>query len=199
MKEIQIRTASPADAPALLQIYAPYVEKTAITFEYTVPTLAEFQQRMENTLGKYPYLVAEQGDEILGYAYLGAFHPRAAYDWAAETSIYLQENQRHQGLGKRLYTALEQIAKAQHLCNLYACIGYPEKEDCHLTKNSVAFHQHLGYELIGHFHHCGYKFDTWYDMVWMEKIIGSHLPDMPPVIPFPQLKRETGQSLGITL
>ena len=195
--EIQIRTASPADAAALLQIYAPYVEKTAITFEYTTPTLAEFQQRIENTLGKYPYLVAEQGKEILGYAYLGAFHPRAAYDWAAETSIYLKETQRHQGLGKRLYRALEHIAKAQNLCNLYACIGYPEKEDSHLTKNSVAFHQHLGYEPIGHFHHCGYKFNTWYDMVWMEKIIGPHLPDMPQVIPFPQLKREKGQSLGI--
>lgn len=89
MGAVTIRVASPDDAPALLGIYAPYVEETAITFEYEVPTEAEFRRRIEATGARYPYLVAEQDGTILGYAYLSAFVGRAAYDWAAETSIYL--------------------------------------------------------------------------------------------------------------
>ena len=88
-KGLTIRTATEKDAAALLDIYRPYVERTAITFEYEVPTLEEFRQRICHTLEKYPYLVAEAAGEIVGYAYLSAFHPRAAYQWCAETSIYV--------------------------------------------------------------------------------------------------------------
>lgn len=84
-----IRAAAPADAPALLAIYAPYVKKTAITFEYDVPTEEEFRGRISRTLQRYPYLAAEQNGEILGYAYTGPFGERAAYNWAAETSCML--------------------------------------------------------------------------------------------------------------
>ena len=87
--EMIIRTASEADAPALLEIYAPYVDRTAITFEYEVPSVDEFASRIRNTLQKYPYLVAEKGGRILGYAYAGPFHDRPAYDWSVETSIYV--------------------------------------------------------------------------------------------------------------
>ena len=109
---LRIRTARLSDAPALLKIYAPYVEKTAITFECTVPDIEEFAARMRATLRRYPYLVAERGGEIVGYAYAGPFGSRAAYDWAVEMSIYLREDQRHRGTGKRLYAALE--ARAEH-------------------------------------------------------------------------------------
>lgn len=194
---VRIRIASLADAEELREIYAPYVEKTAISFEYHVPSLEEFQTRMRNTLQKYPYLVAEQGEEILGYTYLGAFVGRAAYDWAAETTIYLKENKRRMGVGKRLYRALEEIAKAQQILNLNACIGYPEKEDQHLTKNSVQFHAHVGYRLVGEFQKCGYKFGTWYNMVWMEKIIGTHTDTPAPVIPFPDLEEAVLRSIGV--
>ena len=84
---ITIRTARPEDAAALLEIYAPYVTDTAITFEYTVPSEAEFRGRIEKTLKRYPYIVAEKAGRMIGYAYAGAFHPRAAYDWACELSI----------------------------------------------------------------------------------------------------------------
>ena len=86
---IQIRAAVPTDAPALLAIYAPYVEQTAITFEYDVPAEAEFTRRIADTLQNYPYLVAEQDGVPVGYAYAGKFHERAAYDWSVETSIYV--------------------------------------------------------------------------------------------------------------
>jgi phosphinothricin acetyltransferase len=135
-------------------------------------------------------LVAEVQGEILGYAYTGPFVGRAAYAWAAETTIYIREDCKKMGLGKRLYKILEEISRAQNILNLNACIGYPEIEDEYLTKNSVQFHAHLGYRMVGEFHQCGYKFNRWYNMVWMEKIIGPHNSFQPPVIPFPQLPKE---------
>lgn len=182
---IQIRTASADDAKALLEIYTPYVEKTAITFEYDIPTLQEFENRINRTLKNYPYLVAEQNGELLGYAYTGPFVGRAAYGWSAEVSIYLKETKRKMGIGRRLYDALEQISKAQNILNLNACIGYTETEDEHLTNNSMEFHAHMGYTLVGRFHNSGYKFGRWYDMIWMEKLIGEHSDNPLPVIAFP--------------
>lgn len=185
--DVIIRPVTPADAKSLLAIYAPYVEKTVITFEYDVPTVAEFAARIERTLQKYPYLAAEQDGQILGYAYTSPFVGRAAYDWSAETTIYLKETLRHMGLGKRLYRAIEEASRAQNILNLNACIGYPETEDAYLTKNSAQFHAHLGYRMVGEFKQCGYKFGRWYNMVWMEKILGDHPEHPAPVIPFPQV------------
>lgn len=196
-EEVMIRVATPEDAEEILAIYAPYVEKTAITFEYEVPGLEEFRERIHNTLKKFPYLVAQRDGEILGYAYTGAFKGRAAYDWAVETTIYLKENQRKTGVGRKIYTALEDVSRAQNILNMNACIGYPEVEDEHLTRNSVQFHAHLGYSAVGEFHKCGYKFGTWYNMVWMEKMLGAHPAKPDPVIPFPELSTEVLRGLGI--
>lgn len=187
--EIKTRIATPADAAALLAIYAPYVEHTAITFEYTVPTLEDFTDRIRNVLKKYPYLVAEQDGIILGYAYVGTFHDRAAYDWAVETSIYVDQNRKHMGIGRILHDALEQILKAQGILNLNACIACPAgADDEYLTRNSIQFHEHLGYRLVGEFNQCGYKFNRWYNMVWMEKLIGEHTVDQAPVKTLDQVR-----------
>lgn len=187
---ITIRTAALDDAAALLAIYAPYVEQTAITFEYEVPSLEEFRSRIARTLRRYPYLVAEENGEILGYAYTGPFGERAAYSWAVETSIYLRQDVRGRGLGKRLYQALEDISRAQNVQSLYACIAYPDADDAHLSGNSVAFHTHLGYTVVGRFPHCGYKFGTWYNMVWMEKTLGDHAVPPAAFVPFPELSEK---------
>ena len=168
---VVIRTATIADAEEILAIYAPYVEQTAITFEYDVPSLEEFKGRIEATLKKYPYIVAEQKGEILGYAYAGAFKARAAYARSVELSIYIKQERKRTGLGTVLYHELEERLKQQGILNLYACISYPEKEDEYLTKDSVRFHEKRGFSLVGMFHQCGYKFNRWYHMVWMEKII----------------------------
>ncbi len=189
-EEIKVRPASVSDAEELLEIYTPYVEKTAISFEWDVPTLAEFRTRIENTLKKYPYLAAERDGEILGYAYIGPFVGRAAYGWAAEVSIYVKEDCRKMGVGRALYQTLESAARAQGILNLNACIGYPEEDDQYLTKNSVQFHAHMGYTMVGKFYKCGYKFGRWYHMVWMEKIIGNHEKEPAAVIPFPQLGKD---------
>jgi len=192
-----VRVVSPADAEELLQIYRPYVEKTVITFETEVPDVEEFRSRIAKTLQKYPYLAVVKDGEICGYAYTWAFVGRAAYDWAAETTIYLREDQKKQGLGRLLYEKLEMVSEAQHILNLNACIGVPVVPDEYLTRNSEQFHAHLGYRRVGEFTQCGYKFGRWYDMVWMEKLLGEHPAHPAPVIPFPELTEETLERLSV--
>ncbi len=184
---LTIRAATPADAAELLAIYAFYVENTAITFEYDVPSVEEFARRIAGTLEKYPYLVAESSDGIQGYAYVGQFHVRPAYDWAVETSVYVRRDGRTRGTGRALYDALEKVLAVQGVLNLEACIAYAPVEDEYLTNNSVGFHDHMGYRMVGGFEKCGFKFNRWYDMVWMEKLIGEHRADQPPVRWFPQV------------
>lgn len=174
----EIRDAKISDVKRLLEIYNYYVQNTAITFEYDTPSLEEFSSRMGNIMKRYPYLVIENEGRIIGYAYAGVFKARAAYDWSCETTIYIDRNERKSGMGRMLYEALEEKLKARGILNLYACIGYPEIDDEYLTKNSADFHEHLGYTKVGEFHKCGYKFGRWYDMIWMEKIIGEHRPGL---------------------
>ena len=191
MKELTIRKAEIGDAQRILDIYAHYVRSTAITFEYDVPTLEAFLARMENTMKKYPYLVAEYGGEILGYAYAGAFYGRAAYGWCTEVTIYLSRTAQGKGIGKKLYTVLEEALGRMGVLNLYACIAVPNgEEDEYLTRNSAQFHAHMGYALCGTFTKCGYKFGRWYDMIWMEKRIGHHGEKQPPVRTFADVQKE---------
>ena len=188
---IQIRPAVPADATVLLAIYAPYVAQTAITFEYDVPTGTEFAGRIADTLQNYPYLVAEVDGRVAGYAYAGAFVGRAAYDWACELTIYLDPEARKCGLGRALYEAMEKALGAMGVLNLYACIGYPRGgDDEYLSTNSADFHAHLGFEKVGTFTACGYKFGRWYDMIWMEKNIGQHRPGQANIVPFTDVKMD---------
>ena len=148
VEEVKIRSATVEDAEALLSIYAPYVRETAITFEYDVPSIAEFRERIAGVLKRYPYLVAIADNAILGYAYAGAFVGRKAYEWSAELSVYVDRERRKSGIGGKLYRALEAALKDMGILNLYACIGYPECEDEYLTRNSVQFHEHLGFKLV---------------------------------------------------
>ena len=195
---IVVRAATPVDAPALLAVYAPYVQQTAITFEYEVPTEAEFRSRIAHTLQKYPYLVAEQGGKLLGYAYASPFHGRPAYDWAVETSLYVARECRKMGLGRLLHDALQTALQAQGILNMEACIACPGgADDEYLTRNSLQFHAHLGYRAVGEFFRCGYKFGRWYNMVWMEKHIGAHRSPQPPVLPFAEVREMLRTQHGI--
>ncbi len=171
---MKIRGACIEDAPRILEIYSYYVTNTAITFEYDTPTLAEFENRMKNIMPKYPYIVIELDGIVEGYAYAGPLNTRAAYDRSCEVTIYLNHEVRGGGLGRKLYEELEHRLKEIGILNLYACIGYPIVNDKYLSTHSADFHAHLGYSEVGHFHECGYKFGNWYDMIWMEKIIGYH-------------------------
>lgn len=174
-KDMKIRSAIPDDIPALLAIYAPYVEQTAVTFEYDVPTPEEFLRRMKTFTPKYPYIVAEdeKSGRILGYAYAHAFHEREAYRYTVETTVYVDMQCRRSGAGRMLYEALEKELLARGFKNMTANISYIEKEDEYLTHDSVHFHRRMGFTPAAHFHKCGYKFDRWYGIVWMEKFIGK--------------------------
>ncbi|MCR4890688.1 MAG: GNAT family N-acetyltransferase [Lachnospiraceae bacterium] len=171
---MNIRRARIEDAERLLEIYSYYVLNTAISFEYDVPTLEEFRGRMRHIQEKYPYFLLEEDGVIKGYSYAGVFKARTAYDHSCEVTIYLDRDSKGRGYGRALYQALEQALIKQGIINLYACIADPIEEDEYLTKNSELFHHHMGYTKVGEFHKCGYKFDRWYNMVWMEKIIGEH-------------------------
>ena len=174
ISDLTIRPAVCDDAEAIAAIYAPYVTQTAVSFEYVAPTAEEIRQRMEKTLKLYPYFVAMVDNRIVGYAYAGSFHPRAAFFRSAETSIYVERGFHQRGIGRALYERLESALQQQGILNLNACIAYPDPEDEYLTLDSVRFHERLGYVIVAHFHKCGWKFNRWYDMVWMEKMIGVH-------------------------
>lgn len=166
---INIRFATIDDAKALLDIYGPYVECTAISFEYFIPTLEEFTERIKKISYEYPYIVAEEDGKIVGYAYASPFHGRDAYRNLAETSIYVDYNERYRGIGRMLYDKLEELLVEQNVYRAVACVAVPEGEDNFLTYDSKNFHEKMGYKIVGKHTNCGHKFKRWYSMVWMEK------------------------------
>ena len=161
-----LRIATPADIPAMLEIYGPYVLSSTATFEYTVPTLEEFTSRFDTITAQYPWLVWEEEGEILGYAYASAPYTRAAYAWCAEPSIYLHPDAKGRGIGTKLYTALEEILKLQGYHVLYALVTEENTE-------SIAFHEKFSYKKQAFFPDCGWKFGRWLGVFWMEKRLNS--------------------------
>ncbi|MCH5283777.1 MAG: N-acetyltransferase [Treponema sp.] len=182
-----MRAAVPDDAKELLEIYAPYIERSAISFENTVPTVANFRKRISDTLKTYPYLVLVCENEILGYAYAAPFKNRPAYNWCVETTIYVKHGYARRGLGKKLYSALENILRSQNILNMNACIAHTSGASEYLTNASEEFHKKMGFKKAAHFSQCGFKFGKWFDMVWMQKIIGPHTEKTKDIIPFSEL------------
>ncbi|WP_171943702.1 GNAT family N-acetyltransferase [Streptococcus suis] len=168
---IKIQSAQIEDAADLVAIYAPYVEDTAITFETEVPTVEAFASRIEKTLEKFPYLVAVEEGKVVGYAYASTYYARAAYDWTVELSVYVSREARGKGIGSLLYDALEEELTARGFKNFLACIALPNPA-------SLALHKKRGYEQVAHFKNVGYKFDTWHDIVWLQKsLVGKQNED----------------------
>ena len=157
-----VRIATEKDIPQILAIYAPYIETSTATFEYDVPCLRAFTQRFLDITAQFPWLVWEEEGEILGYAYGSAPYSRAAFSWCAEPSIYLKPEAKGRGIGRRLYAALEAILMQQGYQVLYALITDENTE-------SIRFHERLGYTKSVHFPNCGFKFNRWLGLVWMEK------------------------------
>ena len=163
---MSIRLAKEQDIPRILEIYRPYVENTAISFEYTAPTLAEFTQRFLKITARFPWLVWEEAGKVLGYAYGSLPFERAAYQWCAAVSIYLCPEACGQGIGKKLYDELERLLALQGYRKAYAVITTANEE-------SVAFHRAVGYRQTASMPDCGYKFGAWYGTIWMEKELNT--------------------------
>ena len=169
-----IRVATAADVPAILAIYAPYVTDTTITFEYDVPTMAEFMDRFRRITADFPWLVWEENGQILGYAYACRPFERAAYSWCAEPSIYLAPEAQGKGIGRKLYTALEELLKMMGYRVLLALITGE-------NMRSLEFHKKFGYDFAGELKASGYKFGRWLSVFWLEKqlkVVGNPI-DFP--------------------
>ena len=177
---MSIRIATRDDVPAILEIYKPYVEKTAITFEYDVPTQEAFDQRFQKITRQFPWLVWEEAGKILGYAYADAPFERAAFCWCEEASVYLAPEVQRKGLGTALYKALEAALTQQGYYVIYAIIT---------TENaaSIAFHEALGYRRLGDFPTCGFKQDAWHGITWMEKRLQNTGKPVEKPVQFPEI------------
>jgi L-amino acid N-acyltransferase YncA len=165
-----IRTATAADAAGLLAIYAPFVERTAVSFETVVPTVEEFAERIDKANSRWTWLVAERERTLLGYAYGSTHRERAAYRWSVETSAYVDPRFQRQGVGQGLYLALFDALAAKGYCNAFAGATLPNDP-------SIALHRSLGFEPIGVFRSIGRKFGVWHDVAWMQRRLREGSPD----------------------
>ena len=154
-----IRLTTAADADQISSIYAPFVTRTAITFEVDVPTADEMERRIADTMEAMPWLVCERDREVLGYAYAVSHRKRAAYQWSVESSVYIREHYHRRGIGRALYSALFKILKLQRFCNVYGGVTLPNPA-------SVCLHETFGFEKIGVYPAIGYKFGAWHDVGW---------------------------------
>ena len=168
------RFATEGDAEEILGIYKPYIENTTITFEYEVPAVEEFRERIRETLEKYPYIVCTYDGKIIGYAYAHRIWSRAAYQWDVELSVYTDGNYAGNGIGKKLYKILIEILKLQNVVNVYALITYP-------NENSEKMHNYFGFKKIAVFEKSGYKFGKWIGVTWFEKAISEYPKNPKPI------------------
>ena len=167
--KLTIREVRVEDAERLVEIYSHYVLNTAVSFEYEVPTVEEFANRIQKISAKYPYLVCLDQDKVIGYAYAGAYSVREAYSWTATTSIYIDKEYRRKGAGKMLYAVLEERLRERGIVNLLAGVAYAEEEVEYLSHDSLHFHQKMGYVQVARMMTIGKKYDRWYDLLWLQK------------------------------
>ena len=156
-----IRVATPSDAAAVLEIYGPFCEDSPITFETRIPALAEMEGRIRDITERFPWLICDNGTDVLGYAYAGPHRERAAYRWSVDVAIYMAGGYRGHGVGTALYTALFDVLRIQGFYKAYAGITLPNPA-------SIQLHRRLGFELVGVYKQVGFKGGAWHDVSWWE-------------------------------
>ncbi|UUX34466.1 GNAT family N-acetyltransferase [Fundicoccus culcitae] len=168
MTKLTIRTATTLDAAAIQKIYQPYVEETAISFEYEAPDAAEMTHRIQTYSNKYPYIIAfDEKQKAVGFAYATPYSSRAAYEPSCEVSIYVAQDSKARGIGQQLYDVLEYQLTIQGRRNLVAIITASNKA-------SLNFFEKNQYKQVGYLPRIGYKFDQWHDVIYLIK---SFLPE----------------------
>ena len=169
---IEIRSAEAKDLEQMREIYAPYITDSPVSFEMEVPSIEEFGARMDKIQEKLPWIVAVEGNKVLGYAYASDHRSRYAYRWTKELSVYVHPDARGKKLGTRLYDELIERLKTLEVNMVLAGITLSQKE-------SIAFHEKYGFKLVGVYHSIGYKFNQWHDVGWWELNIGDDFtPDV---------------------
>ena len=172
-----IRLATAQDSERLLEIYGPFVQHTAVSFEYSVPEEGEFKRRMETVLEKLPWLVCEMEGVIVGYAYASMHKARAAYQWSVDSSVYVDPRYHGKHIGTALYTALFDIVRLLGYYNVYAGVALPNAK-------SEGLHEAFGFVPIGVFHHVGYKLGAWHDVKRFELALAEpcDMPERPKLL-----------------
>ena len=165
-----IRIATLADAPAIQEIYAPYVQDTAITFEMTPPSVQDMRDRMTQILKHYPWLVFERDGAVVGYAYSCQHRTREAYRWSVDVAVYVRQGFARLGIGRQLYEELLPMTAALGYANAFAGITLP-------NASSVGLHEALGFKPIGIYTSVGFKLGAWHDVGWWQ------LPFQYPAVP----------------
>jgi len=176
-----LRWADVGDGDALAAVYAPAVTDGVASFELEPPGGAEMARRVAATMPAFPWIVLERGGDVIGFAYAHPFHTRAAYDWSAETSIYIDRAHHRTGAGRTLYTALLAILTEQGFCRAVAGITLPNPA-------SVGLHESAGFRPVGVYHRIGWKFDSWHDVGHWELDLrpdASHPPRPTPATALP--------------
>ena len=187
MVVLKIRLATPQDSDRLLAIYSQYIG-TSVTFEYELPTQKEFAERIAGVVQMYPYLVLEEGGRAVGYAYAHRQMERAAYQWNAELSIYLDHTSIARGCGSRLYRTLMELLRLQGIKNVYGVVTMP-------NDRSERLHQRMGFQRTGTYHNTGFKCGQWRDVALYEKQIAPYDAQPKPIQPFPSLPGELVQAV----
>ena len=167
-----ILLASNEDAGQMLDIDAPIMRNTAISFELEPPRVGEFKSRVAEYLEFAPWLLGESEGGVLGYAYAGRHRSREAYQWSVEVSVYVAENQHRRGVGRALYTSLVECLRLQGFFHAYAGITLPNPA-------SVGLHKSLGFQPVGVYIDVGYKLGQWHTVGWLELILQDQSPPAP--------------------
>jgi phosphinothricin acetyltransferase len=175
MTAAHLRLARPEDGAALAQIYAPYVNATAISFEVTPPTAEDMARRVAAVQVHAPFLVCESAGTAVGYAYLSRHHERAAYQWSVDSAVYVASAWRRRGLGRALYTALFALGRLQGFRAVHAGITLPNAA-------SVGLHESLGFTRVAQYPKVGYKLGAWHDVAWWQLELGARLAEPEPVL-----------------
>jgi phosphinothricin acetyltransferase len=179
-----IRLATGDDAKAVLAIYAPFcAESSHVSFEVEAPSVGEMRRRIEATLGRYPWLVAEDDGEILGYVYAGPHRDRAAYRWSVDVSAYI--GRRRSGVGRGLYRSLFAILKMQGFVSAFAGATLP-------NEGSVGLHRAMGFEEVGVYRNVGFKAGAWRDVVWWRLALREPPDEPDELLTLEQVQRLDG-------
>ena len=169
-----LRTATPADAAAIAAIYAPIVQNTSISFELQVPSVEQMRERIAQTLQALPWLVSEDAQgRVNGYVYASKHRERAAYQWSVDTTAYIREDARGQGVGKQLYGELKRTLAGLGYCQAFAGIALPNQA-------SVALHESVGFEALGVYRQVGFKHGQWHDVGWWQCRLQTPADPAPP-------------------
>ena len=181
MSKVKIRLATPKDGEAILNIYKYYIENTAITFETEVPSVEAFEERIENTLSRFPWLVCEIDGVVAGYAYASKHRERAAYQWSADLSIYVDEKYHRRHIAKALYQVLEETLRLQGYYTVFAGVTSPNPK-------SEAFHAAYGFDTVGVFENVGYKLGQWRGVKWFKYTLTDYQKEPTAPKAFPEVK-----------